>query len=91
MTKKEMFLFIALMIISVHAESRDLVGAATSLKSLLIQVGVAVSGISIVAGGICWNIGAAEWGKRLLIGGIVGAAITAGYAGIESAIRSVAG
>ncbi len=84
-----LYLGLIIFVLGFNAEARDLVSAASSLKTLLIQVGAAVSGISIIAGGICWSIGIAEWGKRLLIGGIVGAAITAGYAGIESAIRSV--
>lgn len=91
MTKNHyMYLVLLVLVVGLNAEARDLIGAASSLKTLLIQIGAAVSGISIIAGGICWSIGLAEWGQRLLIGGIVGAAITAGYAGIESAIRSVA-
>lgn len=91
MTKKHyLYLGFLMMILCLNAEARDLVGAASSLKTLMVSIGAAVSGISIIAGGICWSIGIAEWGKRLLVGGIVGAAITAGYAGIESAIKSVA-
>lgn len=84
-------IFLLLILISLNSQARDLVSAATSLKSMLIQIGLAVSGISIIAGGIMWSLGTAELGKRLLVGGIIGAAITAGYAGIESAIRQVAG
>ena len=89
MTKKHyLYLGFLMMILCLNAEARDLVSAASNLKSQLILVGSAVGGISIIAGGICWSIGIAEWGKRLLIGGIVGLAITAGFSGIENFITN---
>lgn len=90
MKKNLIFLFAAVLLFAANTYARDLVSSASSLKSTLVAIGGAISGVGIIAGGICYAFGAAELGKRLLWGGIIGAAIIAGYAGIESLIKSVA-
>lgn len=90
MKKNIIFLFSILFLFAANAYARDLVSSASSLKSIMIQIGGAISGVGIIAGGICYAFGAAQLGKQLLWGGIIGACIIAGYAGIESLIKSVA-
>lgn len=64
-----LFIFLA----NSHAEARDLVQAAATAQTYLNRIGIAAISIGITLGGILFVLGAAQLGRQILFGGMMGA------------------
>jgi type IV secretory pathway VirB2 component (pilin) len=74
------------------AEARDLVAASNTTANMVKNVAQVLAVTGVVAGGAIMQLpGAGEWGKRVLISGIVGTLCAFGAPAFVALMRTIFG
>ncbi len=74
------------------AMARDLVSASNSTASTVKSVAQALAVTGVIAGGAFMQLpGAGEWGKRVMVSGLVGCLCAFGAPAFQTLMRSVFG
>lgn len=83
---------VCILIVSEPAVARDITAAATSAVTSVKNIARALSVFGVVAGGALMQFpGASDFGKRTLVGGLMGCVCSFGGPAFISAIESIFG
>jgi hypothetical protein len=90
--KVSLFLVLVVSVFGEAAFARDLVSAANTAANTAKSVAQAAAVLGVVSGGVVMQVpGAAEWGKRIAVGGIVGGICAFGAPSFYSLLHTVFG